>query len=77
MGLRLRLKVSFDISGFSGQSRIILAALKKYGMIVADNGSSWYITGAPDSRWDDTDLDQLKTVPGNAFEVVQTGPILH
>ncbi len=77
MGLRLRLKGSFDISGFTGQSRIILTALKKYGMIVADNGSSWYITGAPDSRWDDTDLDQLKTVPGNVFEVVQTGPVLH
>ena len=45
-------------------------------MIVADNGSSWYITGAPDSRWDDTDLDQLKTVPGSAFEVDQTGTIL-
>jgi hypothetical protein len=77
MGLRLRLKASFDISGYTGQSRIILMALKKYGMIVADNGSSWYITGAPDSRWDDSDLDQLKTVPGSAFEAVQTGPILH
>ncbi|MGA2630657.1 MAG: hypothetical protein ABSG54_10635 [Terriglobia bacterium] len=77
MGLRLRLKVSFDISGYTGQSKTILTALKKYGMIVADNGSSWYVTGAPDSRWDDTDLDQLKTVPGNAFEVVQTGAILH
>ncbi|MBZ5544409.1 MAG: hypothetical protein LAO07_12125 [Acidobacteriia bacterium] len=76
MGLRLRLKGSFDISGYTGQSKIILTALKKYGMIVADNGSSWYITGAPDSRWDDTDLDQLKTVPGSAFEVVQTGTIL-
>ena len=77
MGLRLRLKGSFDISGYTGQSKIILTALKKYGMIVADNGSSWYITGAPDSRWDDTDLDQLKTVPGSAFEAVQTGSILH
>ena len=76
MGLRLRLKGSFDISGYTGQSKIILTALKKYGMIVADNGSSWYITGAPDSRWDDTDLDQLKTVPGSAFEVDQTGTIL-
>jgi hypothetical protein len=75
MGLRLRLKASFNISGFTGQARIILAALKKYGMIVADNGASWYITGAPDSHWDDTDLDQLKTVPGSAFEVVVTGTI--
>jgi hypothetical protein len=48
---------------------------EKYGLIVADNGLSWYITGAPDSRWDDNDLDQLKQVPGSAFEVVSTGPI--
>jgi hypothetical protein len=77
MGLRLRLKASYDISRFTGQAKIILTALKRYGMIVADNGSSWYITGAPDPRWDDTDLDQLKTVPGSAFEAVQTGSILH
>jgi hypothetical protein len=75
MGLRLRLKASYDISSFTGQSLVILTALKKYGMIVADNGSSWYITGAPDPGWDDTDLDQLKTVPGSAFEVVTTGTI--
>ncbi len=76
MGLRLRLKASYDISGFTGQARVILEALKKYGMIVADNGSSWYITGATDPHWDDDDLDQLKTVPGSAFEVVYTGPII-
>jgi hypothetical protein len=75
MGLRLRLKASYDISTYTGQSKIILAALKKYGLIVADNGSSWYITGSPDNRWDDNDLDQLKQVPGNEFEVVSTGPI--
>ena len=54
----------------------ILEALKKYGMIVADNGSNWYISGATDSRWNDDDLNQLKTVPGSAFEVVDTGPIV-
>ncbi len=75
MGLRLRLKASYDISSFTGQSLVILTALKKYGMIVADNGSSWYITGAPDPGWVNTDLDQLKTVPGSAFEVVVTGAI--
>jgi hypothetical protein len=75
MGLRLRLKASYDISSFTGQSLVILTALKKYGMMVADNGSSWFITGAPDPGWDDTDLDQLKTVPGSAFEVVTTGTI--
>ena len=76
MGLRLRLKASFDLSPYTGQSLVILTALKKYGLIVADNGSSWYITGAPDSRWNDDDLDQMKQVPGSAFEVVSTGPIL-
>ncbi|MBM3658224.1 MAG: hypothetical protein FJW95_01805 [Actinobacteria bacterium] len=75
MGLRLRLKASYDISRFTGQSRVVLEALKRYGMIVADNGSNWFITGAADSRWNDTDLNQLKTVPGSAFEVVDTGPV--
>jgi hypothetical protein len=75
MGLRLRLKKDYDISKFTGQSRVILEALKQYGMIVADNGTSWYITGATDSRWVDDDLNQLKTVPGTAFEVVKSGEI--
>jgi hypothetical protein len=75
MGLRLRLKAGYDLSGFHGQSLVILKALKKYGMIVADNGSSWYITGASDPRWNDSDLDQMKSVPGSAFEVVDTGPL--
>ncbi len=72
MGLRLRLKASYDISGFTGASRIVLTALKKYGMIVADNGSNWFISGSTDARWDDNDLNQLKTVPGGMFEVVQS-----
>jgi hypothetical protein len=75
MGLRFRLKANFDLSGFHGQSRVILRALKRYGMIVADNGSNWFITGASDPRWDDDDLRQLKRVPGSAFEVVDTGPV--
>ena len=75
MGLRLRLKASFDISGYTGHARVILEALKKYGLINADNGSNWFITGAADSRWDDDDLGQLKDVPGSAFEVVDTGPV--
>jgi hypothetical protein len=77
MGLRLRLRASFDLAPYHGQALVILRALKRYGLIVADNGSSWYITGAPDPRWRDQDLDQLKTVPGSAFEAVSTGPILH
>jgi hypothetical protein len=76
MGLRLRLKAGFDVSGFHGEARAVVDALKRYGMIVADNGSNWYISGATDSRWNDDDLNQLKTVPGSAFEAVQTGPIL-
>ncbi|MFN2581701.1 MAG: hypothetical protein ABR498_03050 [Candidatus Dormibacteria bacterium] len=77
MGLRLRLKASFDLSPYHGETLVILTALKKYGMIVADNGSSWFISGATDPRWNDTDLDELKGVPGNAFEAVQTGAIQH
>jgi hypothetical protein len=77
MGLRLRLKASYDISRFHGQARVILTALRRYGMIVADNGSPWYITGAPDRRWDDDDLHTLNAVPGSAFEAVQTGPLGH
>ncbi|HXM19594.1 MAG TPA: hypothetical protein VN934_12420 [Candidatus Tumulicola sp.] len=77
MGLRVRLKASYDISGFTGASKVILVALKKYGMFVADNGSDWFITGATDTGWDDTDLNQLKSVPASQFEVVQTGTIIH
>ncbi len=77
MGLRLRLKASFDLAPYHGQALIILRALKRYGLIVADNGTSWYITGAPNPGWDETNLDELKSVPGSAFEAVQTGPILH
>jgi hypothetical protein len=77
MGLRLRLKADFSLAGYRGQALVILRALKRYGLIVADNGSSWYITGAPDGHWNDEDLDQLKTVPGSAFEAVRSGPILH
>lgn len=77
MGLRVRLKASYDISSFYGQARVMLNALKKYGMFVADNGGPWFITGATDSRWNDTDLDQIKTVPGSAFEVVQLGTIYY
>ncbi len=73
MGLRFRLRPDFDISGYYGQARVILEAMQRYGMIVADNGTSWFITGASDPRWDDEDLDQLKTVPGDAFEAVWTG----
>jgi hypothetical protein len=71
MGLRLRLKAGFDVSGYPRQARIVLVALKRYGMIVADNGSSWYITGAPDSRWSNDQLHTLGRVMGSDFQVVQ------
>jgi hypothetical protein len=75
MGMRLRLKANYDISGFSAKNQVILNALKKYGMIMADNGSSMYITGAPDDRWDDSDLHNLGQVQASAFEVVQMNPV--
>jgi hypothetical protein len=77
MGLRVRLKAAYDISGFTGASHALLVALKRFGMFVADNGSDWYITGATDTRWNDNELNQLKSVPAGAFEVVQTGTIIH
>ncbi len=72
MGLRLRLKAGFDTSGFPPQARAVLLALKRYGMIVADNGSSWYVSGAPDPRWSNDDLHTLGRVHGSDFEVVDT-----
>jgi hypothetical protein len=72
MGLRLRLKASVNIAGFGPQSRLILTALKRYGMILADNGSAYYVTGAPDPRWDDDDLHDLHDIKGSMFEVVDT-----
>jgi hypothetical protein len=77
MGLRLRLKAGYPTAGFSGQALVILLALKRYGLIVADNGSPWYITGAPSPGWDEASLNTLKQVPGSAFEAVETGPIIH
>jgi hypothetical protein len=72
MGQRLRLKRGYDISRFPRQSRIVLRALKRYGMILADNGSSWYVSGAPSRGWDNDDLHSLHGVPGSAFEVVDS-----
>ena len=76
MGMRLRLKAGYDISGLTGQARVIAEAMQRYGFIVADNGSNWFFQGAPSPGWDDDDLDQLKDIPGTAFEVVDTGPVL-
>jgi hypothetical protein len=76
MGMRVRLKAGFDILNFSPHIQVILKALKKYGMFVADNGSNWYISGAPDSRWDDDELGELKSISGSNFEVVKMGTVI-
>jgi len=73
MGLRVRMKESYDCSSFSNEAEVVCIALKRFGMILADNGSNWYVSGAPDPRWDDEALGDLKDVPGDAFEVVDTG----
>jgi hypothetical protein len=75
MGMRLRLKAGFDISSFPPSVKVILTGLKKYGMIMADNGSAMYLSGAPDDRWNNNDLHTLSQVPASAFEVVQMDPV--
>ncbi|MDL2335078.1 MAG: hypothetical protein QFC55_03500 [Chloroflexota bacterium] len=75
MGLRVRLKASVDLSRFGPQSQVLLRALQTYGMILADNGSPWYVTGAPNVGWDDDDMHQLQTLHGADFEVVDTSSL--
>ncbi|PYX52234.1 MAG: hypothetical protein DMG79_01200, partial [Acidobacteria bacterium] len=75
MGMRLRLKSSFDISGYPADDQVLLTAMKKYGLIFADNGSAIFISGAPDDRWNNTNLNLLKQITASSFEVVQTGTI--
>jgi hypothetical protein len=76
MGLRLRLKASFDISTYPPDVQVILRALKKYGAILSDNGSSWYLTGAPDPRWNDSTLHRIKQVLGSNFEAVDESGLM-
>ena len=71
MGMRVRLKAGYDISPFPAEAQVILAALKKYGMIVADNGGNWFISGAPDPRWNDDNVQTLRRVKGTDFEVIK------
>ena len=77
MGLRLRLKASFDVRSFPRQARIVLVALKRYGMLLADNGSSWYVSGASDRRWSNDQLHTLARVHGSDFEVVKPARAVH
>jgi hypothetical protein len=75
LGIRLRLKAGVDVSGYPPQARVILTALKRYGMFLADNGGDLYLSGTPDARWDDGQLETLKRVRASDFEVVETGNI--
>ncbi len=77
MGTRLRLKPGYGLGRFSGAAKTIALALKRYGMIVADNGSNWFFGGSSDRRWDDESLDQLKRIPGSAFQVVRSAAHAH
>ncbi len=76
MGQRFRLKEGFDVSGFSPEVQVILQAMKTYGIILADNGSSWFISGAPDERWDNDMLRELKQVHGSDFEAVDVSSLM-
>jgi hypothetical protein len=77
MGLRLRLKAGYGLGGFSGPAKTIALAMKRYGLIVADNGSNWFFSGTSDSSWSDENLNQLKRIPGSAFEVVKSAASVH
>jgi hypothetical protein len=75
MGMRLRLSAGYNIAALTGQAKVIAVAMQQYGLIVADNGSNWFFQGAPNPLWNNSDLDQLKKIPGTEFEVVDTGPV--
>lgn len=76
MGLRVRLRTNYDISGFSPHAQVILQAMKTYGLILADNGSAWYVSGAPDERWDNDVLHELDVVRGSDFQVVDVSSLM-
>ncbi|MBW8826171.1 MAG: hypothetical protein JF603_07465 [Acidobacteria bacterium] len=76
MGLRVRLRAAFDCGALRAPARVVCVAMQRYGLILADNGSDWYVTGAPDRRWDDDALHDLGRIPGGMFEAVDTGPVI-
>lgn len=76
MGMRVRLRADFDIEDYPASVQVILRALKTYGMLLADNGSGWFVSGTHDPRWDDDEIGALKSVPSSAFEVVRMGPVV-
>jgi hypothetical protein len=77
MGMRLRLRGDYDLSGFRRAARVIAVALKRYGLIVADNGSNWFFSGTSDHRWNDQNVNRLKSIPGSAFQVVRSAAPVH
>jgi hypothetical protein len=77
MGMRVRLKASFNLGAYPARVQVILRALKKYGMIVADNGSDWYLSGVADARWNDSEINTLKQLKGSDFEVVRMQGIVN
>jgi hypothetical protein len=76
MGMRVRLRADFDTSKYPPSARVLLEGLKRYGMILADNGGDWYISGAPDERWKWEEIETLKRVKGRDLEVVKMGPLV-
>jgi hypothetical protein len=76
MGARFRLEASFDTTPFHGAARVVLECLKRYGMFVADNGGPWFITGAPDPRWNDADLHRLGEITGADLEAVDESALM-
>ena len=76
MGARFRLKADYDISGFPPEMHVLLQAMKEYGIVLADNGSNWYVSGAPDERWDNDMLHLLDVLTGNDFEAVDTSGMM-
>ena len=76
LGLRVRLQADYDISAFPKTAQVILTALKKYGMLLADNGSDWFISGAPNPKWQDGALATIKRIKGRNLECVVTGPLI-
>jgi hypothetical protein len=76
MGARFRLKASFDISRFNAQTQAVLRAMQRSGLILADNGSNWYFTGATDARWGDSFIAELKSVPASQFEAVDESSLM-
>lgn len=76
LGLRLRLRSDADLSGLAPQARVVAEAMQTYGVIVADNGSPWYLSGVPDDRWDNDALQTLRTLTGSDFEAVDASPLM-